>query len=92
MRVRGHKTYGVTGQRWGTVVKVEPTGGKMPVTLDIPTNIKVGETYHPPLKDGFLIYVQWDGQDEADAQGYLEFQLEVESAVARLGDILEEGE
>jgi hypothetical protein len=92
MRVQGHKTYGVTGNRWGTITRVEPTGMLMPTTLDIPRDIKVGETYHPPTKDGTLIYVRWDGLAEEDTQPYLELQLEVESAVARLGDILDEDE
>ena len=87
MRVQGHKTYGVTGHRWGTVSRVELTGMKMPTTLDIPRNLKPGEEYRPPTKDGMLVYVRWDGMGEVDSQPYLELQLEVESAVARLGDI-----
>ena len=75
----GVTTYGVSGHLWGTVIRREPTG-LPPVTR--------GMVIEP-----FIYYVHWDSdhiQDDGSGHPFIGSQLEVRSAVERLGEIADE--
>lgn len=75
----GLSTTGVTGHKWGTVSKVEPTG--LPPT-QMPTGLEV---------EAFLYHVKWDDMDLNEvAHPLLGYMLEAKSAVERLGEITDE--
>lgn len=81
--------YGVTADKWGTVTRMVDTGTMEPITLDIP-DLEPGQEYTPQTRPGKLVYVRWDGDTDEWPEPYLQFQLEAESAIERLGGLLEE--
>jgi hypothetical protein len=79
MSVGDLTTYGVTGDKWGTVEKVEPTG--LPAT-----KFPDGQIVEP-----FIYHVKWDaaGLNEI-GHPLLGHMLDAKSAVERLGEIAED--
>jgi len=76
MSIGPHTTYGVTGDKWGTVDRIEPTGL-------LPIKMPDGEVVEP-----FIYHVKWDHAPLNEIGYPLNGNmLESKSAVERLGEI-----